>query len=73
MDPKTATKDPVGATPKALVRLAEHAFEPGSSSYSELCDAAHEMDQLQLRVTAAEQRASQAEARLFAVALVLRP
>ena len=73
MEPKTTKQPLVQAYPKDMVRLAEEHFAPGHEFYNLLCDAAHEMDQLYLKAAALEQRCQQLEAKLYAVALVLRP
>ena len=69
---------PVNAYAKDLVRLAEEHFAPGqeypfSEGYNLLCDVAHELDLLYVKAANLEQRCQQLDAKLYAVALVLRP
>ena len=63
----------VNAYPKDLVRLAEELYGNTGQEHGLLCDAAHEMDLLYQAKAALEGRVQQLEAKIFAIALMLRP
>ena len=73
MAPQATTKPAVCTEAQDLVRLAEAEHEPGKDPHTLLCDTAHAVDQMYLRMTAAESRVQHLEAKLYAIALMLRP